>query len=348
MYCSTSSTWGEEAEDTRSEDEFEDYLKKFDDPRLAWMTRTLDKSIDYEVKCFLSNRKYKAPGITTVASDANKLKNRYDDIPCIDQSRVILRGKHSDYIHANHVTTPRGRRFICAQGPTSNTVVDFWHMILQENCRTIVMLCNNYEGKVEKVANYCPSSVGTTFEICHIFVTLSSRIVFAKYGYTVSRLDVQVGSANIKIKHIHFTKWPDHSAPVDVDGIIELHRELLNNPSIGPVLVHCSAGVGRTCTFVGIEILLERILQCRNVSAISVLKELRHIRVSAIQKAVQFVFMHYVLLELFCQDGVMDEDDSRMAEYREKFRKLLKKYELKAFRSRHREMGSAKAVESSH
>ncbi|RCN43782.1 Protein-tyrosine phosphatase [Ancylostoma caninum] len=106
-------------------------------------------------------------------------------------------------------------------------------------------------GKVEKVANYCPSSVGTTFEICHIFVTLSSRIVFAKYGYTVSRLDVQVGSANIKIKHIHFTKWPDQSAPVDVDGIIELHRVLLNNPSIGPILVHCSAGVGRTCTFVG-------------------------------------------------------------------------------------------------
>ncbi|EYB92639.1 hypothetical protein Y032_0191g1291 [Ancylostoma ceylanicum] len=251
MYCSPVSTWREEAEDTNSEDEFEDYLKKFDEPRLAWMSRTLDKSVAYQVRCFLQNRKYKAPGITTIASDANKYKNRYDDIPCVDQSRVILRGKHSDYIHANHVITPSGRRFICAQGPTRNTVVDFWHMILQENCRTILMLCNNYEGEVEKVANYCPSSAGTTFDICNIFVTLSSRKVFAEFGFTVSQLDVQAGLANIKIRHIHFTKWPDHSAPVDVEGIIELHRVLLDNPSLSPVLVHCSAGVGRTCTFVG-------------------------------------------------------------------------------------------------
>ncbi|EYB92646.1 hypothetical protein Y032_0191g1296 [Ancylostoma ceylanicum] len=95
------------------------------------------------------------------------------------------------------------------------------------------------------------------------------------------------------------------------------------------------------------EILFERILQCRNVSAISVLRDLRRVRVSAIQKAVQFVFMHYVLLELFCQDGVMDENDSRMLKYRKKFRKLLKSYEKKAFGIQPRKKRSNSSAENS-
>ncbi|KAK5966228.1 Protein-tyrosine phosphatase [Trichostrongylus colubriformis] len=108
-------------------------------------------------------------------------------------------------------------------------------------------------------------------------------------------------SKNYEIRHLHITIWRDHSAPKDPDAVIAVYRELLGDQPKTPIVIHCSAGVGRTCTFVGGLLLLERILERDNPSGVVVINEMRKRRFGAVQRSSQFVFMHYVLMELFCQ-----------------------------------------------
>ncbi|VDP11445.1 unnamed protein product [Heligmosomoides polygyrus] len=109
--------------------------------------------------------------------------------------------------------------------------------------------------------------------------------------------------SRFKLSHIHCTSWPDHSAPESAECVIAIHKMLLKNHIGRPIVVHCSAGIGRTCTFVGqsIQLMLERVLLRRNASPISIVRLMRRCRMGAIQASVQFVFMQLVLLELFCQ-----------------------------------------------
>lgn len=126
--------------------------------------------------------------------------------------------------------------------------------------------------------------------------------------------------SRFKLSHIHCTSWPDHSAPESAECVIAIHKMLLKNHIGRPIVVHCSAGIGRTCTFVGqsiqctsgtshsyslitsgVQVMLERVLLRRNASPISIVRLMRRCRMGAIQASVQFVFMQLVLLELFCQ-----------------------------------------------
>lgn len=90
-------------------------------------------------------------------------RSRYSDVQCLDSTRVVLkgRGEDDDYIHANWVRLPgeSRARFICTQGPTDDTLVDFWHMVFEERCSCIVMLCRCQEEGVDKCAEYFPARV---------------------------------------------------------------------------------------------------------------------------------------------------------------------------------------------
>ncbi|KHJ84895.1 Protein-tyrosine phosphatase [Oesophagostomum dentatum] len=109
---------------------------------------------------FVKNKRYKPPTYTFEACKSNEAKNRYDDVICIDGSRVVLKGRPPDnnYIHANWVVMPDKCKYICTQGPLQETVTDFWHMIYSENSTVIVMLCAFEEGKNEKCAIYLPQT----------------------------------------------------------------------------------------------------------------------------------------------------------------------------------------------
>ncbi|RCN43773.1 Protein-tyrosine phosphatase, partial [Ancylostoma caninum] len=173
------------------------------------------------------------------------VKFRYEDIRCIDATRVILKGRPSDYIHANWITLADGRRFICSQlqAPLQSTVDDFWHMIIQENCRTIIMLCKLVEG---------------------------------------------------------------------------------------------------------IELLLERIRRRQDVSGVAIMKWLRDRRFGAIQKGIQFVFMHYVTVELLCQEGVMKSDDPKVVAFQQKYQKLWTKQKQIMIKNKPEEKQSLRVVKTQY
>ncbi|KHJ81992.1 Protein-tyrosine phosphatase, partial [Oesophagostomum dentatum] len=103
------------------------------------------------------------------------------------------------------------------------------------------------------------------------------------------------------MRHIQCRNWPDHSAPINAAGTIQLHREISQCPRGHPIVIHCSAGVGRTCTLLGVELMLEHVRLLNSHSGTKVVKTMRRFRLGAVQKAIQFLFMHVVVLELFCQ-----------------------------------------------
>ncbi|XGW32060.1 hypothetical protein V3C99_010329 [Haemonchus contortus] len=313
-------------EDEGSTKMFFEEIKKCDDPRRVWMERTLTKGLNYQLRKFKDNRQYKAPHATTQASDANPHKDRYIDIRCLDATRVVLRDHPSDYINANYIVSLTGRMFICTQAPMEITKEDFWKMIVQERCRTIVMICSESDENMNKCISYYPSRLGEKVTVGKTTVTSISQTISGNVGYTTSIFEVEHSQTRFTLCHIHCTTWPDHSAPKECGSVIAIHRLLWKNGTCSPIVVHCSAGIGRTCTLVGIELLLERILLRRNPSAIAIVRLMRRCRMGAVQVSVQFIFMQLVLMELFCEDGIMDPHDPRMNDFRKKYERLLTRY----------------------
>ncbi|EYB89448.1 hypothetical protein Y032_0232g3063 [Ancylostoma ceylanicum] len=248
--------------------QFSAFLSKSKDARLVWLLRILEKGVGYLVRRYRDNMRYKSSSATTIASNANLAKNRYEDIRCIDATRVVLKGGPSDYIHANWITLADGRRFICSQaepgilsstgikqnirlqGPMQSTVGDFWHMIIQENCRTVIMLCKLVEDEKEKCAKYFPQSSEGSLTFGSTKVSLIKKTV-SEHGYTASTWKVQDRERQFTMRHLQCTSWPDQSAPRNSLEVIGIHKEILKVPRENPIVVHCSAGVGRTCTLIG-------------------------------------------------------------------------------------------------
>lgn len=292
------------------------------DPRVSFAQTVLEQGALYVMKKFRRVQRYKGAELTFQAFNENRDKNRYQDIRCLDSTRVILQNRSNDYIHANWINSADGRRFICAQGPMEGTVGDFWEMLVQEGCRTIIMLCALIEEDKEKCFLYYPTSLGSSITIESTCITLIEQ---SSDALTRSLWNVKCRDTEFQVRHVQCTTWPDHSAPLDAAAALEIHKEISNSPPSHPILVHCSAGVGRTCAVVGIELMLERIRSRRFQSGASVVRTMRRARYGAVQKPIQFLFMHLVLLELFCTEGVFRSDNRLMVSFREAYSSLITK-----------------------
>ncbi|KAK6021688.1 Protein-tyrosine phosphatase [Ostertagia ostertagi] len=261
-----------------------------------WVNRALDVGVQGLVDEFRSSlSKWQPEGMTTVAFLANRDKNRYLDVPCQDQRRVILNwpGLPNDYIHANYVANPaRDHRFICAQGPLDNTQLAFWAMVIQEKCEAIIMLCNTIECGKFKCSQYWPHDKGEVYSVGEgegkITVTnldvrpMSEEDSFVRVCRL--RLDFQQGGrpATHMVMHYQWENWPDRGVPPTRLTATNLLSEVRGTTK--PILVHCSAGIGRTGTIVAIAYVQEKMQHgqdCMDMDALT--KELRTQRPYSIQ-----------------------------------------------------------------
>ncbi|XP_041374119.1 receptor-type tyrosine-protein phosphatase epsilon-like [Gigantopelta aegis] len=187
----------------------------------------------------------------------NKLKNKYNSYYPYDNNRVKLRAlsnvPHSDYINASYVDSHEKQNyFIAAQAPTKVTLTDFWRMIWEQNCGQIIMLTNLVEAGKNKCKPYWDDSGSMDVGYFDVVVTE----ITDRADYTIRKIQVtQKKSKKCKaFDHYHFTSWPDHGVPkvLDLLEFFWLTRE--TPPSHpGPVLVHCSAGIGRTGTYIALH-----------------------------------------------------------------------------------------------
>ncbi|XP_067151443.1 receptor-type tyrosine-protein phosphatase eta [Apteryx mantelli] len=234
----------------------------------------------------------------------NRGKNRYNNVLPYDISRVKLSTRShatDDYINANYMPGYTSKKaFIAAQGPLPNTIDDFWRMIWEKNIYSIVMLTKCVEQARTKCEQYWPDKQSMSYG--DIIVTMVSEIVLPEW--TIRDFTVENSNAPEihTVRQFHFTSWPDHGVPETTDLLINfrhLVQEYNNqNPIDSPTLVHCSAGVGRTGTFIAIDRLIQQIEMENTVDVYGVVYDLRMHRPLMVQTEDQYVFLNQCVMDI--------------------------------------------------
>ncbi|NXM74634.1 PTPRJ phosphatase, partial [Serilophus lunatus] len=234
----------------------------------------------------------------------NRGKNRYNNVLPYDISRVKLSNQSSgtgDYINANYMPGYNSKKaFIAAQGPLPNTIDDFWQMIWEKNIYSIVMLTKCVEQARTKCEQYWPDKQSKTYG--DIIVTMVSEIVLPEWtirDFTVEKSNIPESHT---VRQFHFTSWPDHGVPETTDLLINfrylVHQYNCQNPVDSPTLVHCSAGVGRTGTFIAIDRLIQQMEMENIVDVYGVVYDLRMHRPLMVQTEDQYVFLNQCVMDI--------------------------------------------------
>uniref|UniRef100_A0AAF5DGI9 Uncharacterized protein n=1 Tax=Strongyloides stercoralis TaxID=6248 RepID=A0AAF5DGI9_STRER len=217
----------------------------------------------------------------------NKNKIRYADIKLNDQFRVKIQkeGTSTDFIHANYIITPfNKKRFIATQGPLSSTIKDFWKMVIENNVEGIVMLCSNII--IDDIIIRC-LEMGPISEECKEVTKTILEVNYKNGNEFINRF----------VCHYSWTNWPDRSVPRDIKPLILILDSIRHHKT--PVVVHCSAGIGRTGCLIAIEHYLEQVINNNKLDdGLKYVKFLRTMRQHAIQTEKQYVFIHYCIIKI--------------------------------------------------
>nr|AAN64298.3 CD45 protein tyrosine phosphatase receptor type C [Petromyzon marinus] len=233
----------------------------------------------------------------------NTKKNRYSDILPYDHNRVKLSGEgESDYINASYVDGYNSSiRYIAAQGPLENTAGDFWQMIWEKKSSVIVMVTKCEEmGKV-KCFQYWPHPDEDKRAYGDVTVTIMDEKPYA--DIVIRTLSISHskhrGFGAHWVTHVQLVSWPDHGVPEDPNLLLKLRRRVnsFNGAGCTAVVVHCSAGVGRSGTYIGLDCLVRQLENEGHVDVYGCVFRLRHQRPLMVQVESQYVLLHRALLE---------------------------------------------------
>uniref|UniRef100_A0A3B3U4V2 Receptor-type tyrosine-protein phosphatase delta n=1 Tax=Poecilia latipinna TaxID=48699 RepID=A0A3B3U4V2_9TELE len=234
--------------------------------------------------------------------EVNKPKNRYANVIAYDHSRVILSSidgvPGSDYINANYIDGYRRQNaYIATQGPLPETFGDFWRMVWEQHTANIVMMTKLEEKSRVKCDQYWPTRGTETYGL--IQVTLLDTVELATYSMRTFALYKSGSNEKREVRHFQFTAWPDHGVPEHPTPFLAFLRRVkaCNPPDAGPMIVHCSAGVGRTGCFIVIDGMTERIKHEKTVDIYGHVTLMRSQRNYMVQTEDQYIFIHDALLE---------------------------------------------------
>ncbi|XP_049307173.1 receptor-type tyrosine-protein phosphatase eta isoform X12 [Bactrocera dorsalis] len=251
-----------------------------------------------------------ATDLSYSASVKGSNKNRYTDIFPYDKNRVLLDvdDEGSDYINASFIDGYKIKKeYIASQGPKPETTIDFWRMILQYNVRVIVMLTQFQEGTNIKCHEYFP------YDSNGISVIIRKKTCFEYYDRSEMLITQEKYGLKRKIDHFFFKKWPDHGCPKDPAHLINFIRKIRSYrlSSYSPTVIHCSAGVGRTGTFIALDIIMQRLKYEFKINIYETVKKLRFQRMKMVQTIEQYTFLYesaYELVHRNIKKQIFDEN----------------------------------------
>ncbi|KAI7792528.1 putative receptor-type tyrosine-protein phosphatase H-like [Triplophysa rosa] len=235
----------------------------------------------------------------------NKSKNRFSNVLAYDCSRVHLSiddDGDSDYINANYMPGygKASKQYIAAQGPLPSTVNDFWRMVWERRSQAIIMVTNCTERGTIKCEQYWPLDY-TPCLYGNLLVTVTSEDKAQSWTlreFTVNNKDT---SETRTVKHFHFTAWPDHGVPLGTEELIQfrglVRQHIESSPSAGPMVVHCSAGVGRTGTLIALDVMLQQLEREKAVGIAEFVQKMRLHRPLMVQTESQYVFLHQCIID---------------------------------------------------
>ncbi|KAI6652633.1 Receptor-type tyrosine-protein phosphatase delta isoform X12 [Oopsacas minuta] len=247
---------------------------------------------------------------TTILANAeiNVKKNRYLNILPYDHNRVCLQVNSktdSDYINASFIDgADKKNAYIATQGPTESTLEDFWQMVYEQHVQSLVMVTKLKEKGVDKCIQYWPTKNTNIFGKYKI--TLLSTSVYC--DYIVRKLllgKIATNKESRVIYHFQFISWPDHGVPLHplpMLNFLKRVHQTMNRKLIvtqNPILVHCSAGVGRTGTFIVLDSMLKRMISDKDVDIFGHVAYLRTQRMFMVQGEDQYLFIYKVLAECY-------------------------------------------------
>ncbi|XP_067679911.1 receptor-type tyrosine-protein phosphatase mu-like isoform X2 [Haliotis asinina] len=237
---------------------------------------------------------------TVGMKEENRKKNRYKNICAYDHSRVELPlmdgDPNSDYINACHIQGySKNEDFIASQGPTKKTMVDFFRMLWELRVPIVVMLTNVMEEGKRKCEQYWDAE--GDFDVQEFKVTVTDTTSYAQY--TVRTLQIskpESSDSSRSVTQYHFTAWPDKSVPSSPWSLIHFRNNVMTSDrEKGPIVVHCSAGVGRTGTFIGLDWLMRMADEVGHVDIYDCVERMRTDRVNMVQTLDQYIFLHEAL-----------------------------------------------------
>ncbi|XP_070785447.1 receptor-type tyrosine-protein phosphatase O [Enoplosus armatus] len=232
----------------------------------------------------------------------NRPKNRYTNILPYDFSRVKLISMHndegSDYINANYILGYKhAKEYIATQGPLPETRNDFWKMVLQQQSPIIVMLTQCNERRRVKCDHYWPF---TDEPVMYGEISVEMLSETESPEWTIRKFRLGYADETQDVLHLNYTSWPDHGVPTvnAIESILQfvhIVRQQANRTK-DPVIVHCSAGVGRTGTFIALDRLMQHIREHEFADILGMVSEMRSHRLSMVQTEEQYVFIHQCVL----------------------------------------------------
>ncbi|XP_017400633.1 tyrosine-protein phosphatase non-receptor type 13 isoform X5 [Cebus imitator] len=229
----------------------------------------------------------------------NRRKNRYKNILPYDATRVPL-GDEGGYINASFIKIPVGKEefvYIACQGPLPTTVGDFWQMIWEQKSTVIAMMTQEVEGEKIKCQRYWPNILGKTTMVSNRLRLALVRMQQLK-GFVVRAMtleDIQTREVR-HISHLNFTAWPDHDTPSQPDDLLTFISYMRHIHKSGPIITHCSAGIGRSGTLICIDVVLGLISQDLDFDISDLVRCMRLQRHGMVQTEDQYIFCYQVIL----------------------------------------------------
>ena len=225
--------------------------------------------------------------------------NRYNDIKPYQYNNIFI-NNNKKYINASSINIFKEKYFIATQGPKKETIEDFWTLVDENNSNVIVMLCNEKENGDEKCSNYwSDKNKMKKYKI-------KEENIIKQKAYIIREIKlINNSTKNEKIvKQINFKEWPDRDIPdVEFEKIVDIFNNIFNKvdefKKSNPIVIHCSAGVGRTGTFISIYCLNKEIKKQINdnvkeikFSIFNLVRKIKEMRQNSVQTVLQYYFIY--------------------------------------------------------
>ncbi|CAL9705775.1 unnamed protein product [Knipowitschia caucasica] len=268
--------------------------------------RQLERGIQSGTLCFHFDNLYRRKADMSLSCSRlseNLEKNRYRDVLPYDDTRVVLQGPE-DYINASHITVAPPLsgvclRYVAAQGPLPQTCAHFWQSVWEQKAHTVIMLTTLTERGRTKCHQYWPhppqvKSYGQMQVKCH---SEECNLAYVTRRFTLTHMKSGEERA---VTHLQYVAWPDHGVPDDPSDFLLFVRSVRERRrGEEPLMVHCSAGIGRTGVLITMETGLALLDQSRPVFPLEIVKTLRDQRAMMVQTTCQFQFVCEAILRVY-------------------------------------------------